>query len=147
MPSDHSADAWYDDLGTAGVVVLDASTTAGAALEGLRNAPGRDGLPLVLVTENERYVGFVLLSRLVLAAPERPIVELVDRQGPVLVARAELRRSASLYARYKAAVIVVVDEQGRPVGLVRVPRLLRALLKRRARGWRRWLSGNPDDAR
>lgn len=103
-------------------VALDEAMTSQQAIERIREA-GDDNeaiLYLYVVDEKGRLRGVVPIRRLVSAAPERRVGELMI-QDPVSVrADADQEEAAQLVARYNLLAIPVVDDEHRMLGVITV---------------------------
>ncbi|MGH2355172.1 MAG: magnesium transporter [Chloroflexota bacterium] len=109
-----------------------ASITAGEAIERLRRA---DWLPDVLlhlyVVDAEaggRLAGIVTLRDLLLAAPERPLAEIMNRQVLSVPVDASAEEAAQRLAHYDLVAMPVVDAEGRLLGVITVDDALDVLL-------------------
>ena len=75
---------------------------------------------IYVVDESEHLSGTVPLSRLVLAPPDLPVRELVERDPVTVDTDMDQEEIARMFSRYDFLAMPVVDKQGRLVGQVTV---------------------------
>ncbi len=89
---------------------------------------------VAVVDDNERYVDDVSLYHLAIAGDDQPISELLGDTEPVTVsADAELREVASQLTEARRSSVVVVDDDGHPIGRILADDVIDALLPERGR--------------
>jgi CBS domain-containing protein len=89
---------------------------------------------VAVVDDNERYVDDVSLYHLAIADDDQPISELLGDTEPVTVsADAELREVASQLTEARRSSVVVVDDDGHPIGRILADDVIDALLPERGR--------------
>ncbi len=127
-------------LMTSHFVVVPQQWTASEAIELLRRMEDRpETVTHLLVTEapdNERLVGMVPLLEVVVAPPREPLSGFMMRDVPTVDADTDTSEVARRMAEYDLAVIPVVDEEGRVLGIVAVDDVVEEMLPER---WRRRL--------
>jgi len=114
-------------LMTTRFVLLDEGITAREAIEITQHSRETETVAHLFVADGDkRLLGHLSLDRVVFAAPNRPIAELLE-DCPLRVRpetdQEELVRAAT---RYDLHVIPVTDEQGRMIGVVTVDDILEA---------------------
>ncbi len=97
------------------------SQTVGEALDDLRrNPPAGRILYLYVVDEQGRLAGVVPTRRLLLAAPDQPLAEIMVRQVVALPARTTVLEACEFFIQHRFLAFPVVDEQRRLLGVVDV---------------------------
>src|SRR5262245_39148218 len=93
--------------------------TVGQALDWLReHPPGGRIIYLYVVDDEGGLVGVVPTRRLLLAAPESAVADIMER-GPVTVpAQATVEETCEFFIQHRFLALPIVDEQGRLVGVV-----------------------------
>jgi magnesium transporter len=114
-------------------VEASATWTVGRTLSHIR-AAGHPQRPVyavyVLDPVDRRLVHVVTLRELVLADPDRTLLEVGDRRAPVTVtARTDREEAARLIAKYDLLAVPVVDEGGHLLGIVTVDDVIDAMVK------------------
>jgi magnesium transporter len=100
--------------------ILD-SQTVGEAIEGLRrNPPQGRILYLYVVDDAGRLAGVVPTRRLLLAAPETPVAQIMVRQVVALPARTTVLEACEFFIQHRFLAFPVVDEGRRLLGVVDV---------------------------
>ena len=94
--------------------------TAREALDQLRTqAPDRELIYYVyVIDEGRRLLGFVSLRKLILARPDTPVSEMMDKDVISVRVDDDQEAVAGTLARYDFIALPVVDSQGRLVGIV-----------------------------
>ena len=87
-----------------------------------------------MVDDNGVLTGAVPLPELVRAAEADPVSQLVEAAMPTVAPEADLPEVARLMTDYNIAAMAVVDDDGRPVGVIAVDDVLELLLPEE---WRR----------
>lgn len=107
-------------LMTSEFLVLRAGMTAADAIEALRQwAPTSDSsYYLFVVDRSDHLVGVVSLRDLVVASPDRCLVEIMDREVIRVPAETDQEECARLMSRYDLLALPVVDAEGRLVGVI-----------------------------
>ncbi|MBI3862138.1 MAG: magnesium transporter [Planctomycetia bacterium] len=113
---DHSAGS----IMTTEYATLHSDVTAGVALAQLRTqAPNRKLIYYIYVIDEARHlIGFVSLRKLILAKPETPISDIMDRDVICVRVDEDQELVARKIARYDFIAMPVVDDQNRLVGIV-----------------------------
>ncbi len=117
--------ASYDE-GTAGAVMtsdyatVPAEITAAAAIERLRReAPDRETIYYCyVVDEQRRLIGIVSLKDLILAAPNRPVSQIMQTDVVSATVDEDQEQAAAKLMEYDLIALPVVDAHGRLVGIV-----------------------------
>jgi CBS domain-containing protein/sporulation protein YlmC with PRC-barrel domain len=121
---------------TTDVVALHQRTTVAQARAHLL-ALGDDGAELTAVTvvdDDGALVGDIGAMDLFLAEPDRPLVELVEGDEPVCIrAEASFADVVDALVEARSPSVVVVDEEGRPLGRIVADDVVDALLPSRGR--------------
>jgi len=109
-------------LMTTNFIAIPHHYSAAQTLAHLRSlAPEEDALfSLLVVDEGGRLLGTLPLSRLILAAPDKPIAELVNTSAPKARLRDTADSVAHLITKYDLLSVPVVDEAGVLRGVVTV---------------------------
>ncbi len=127
-------------LMTSRFVVVPQQYTASQAIDLLRRMEDRpETVTQLLVVEepgNERLVGMVSLLDVVVAPPREPLSGFMTRDVPAVDADTDTSEVARRMAEYNLAVIPVVDEERRVLGIVAVDDVVEEMLPER---WRRRL--------
>jgi magnesium transporter len=98
-----------------------ASQTVGEAMEALRrNPPQGRILYLYVVDDAGRLAGVVPTRRLLLAAPETPVAQIMVRQVVALPARTTVLEACEFFIQHRFLAFPVVDEGRRLLGVVDV---------------------------
>lgn len=99
---------------------LHQEVTAAVALAQLRSqAPNHELIYYIYVIDEARHlIGFVSLRKLILAKPETPISEIMDKDVISVRVDEDQEMVARKIARYDFIAMPVVDDQGRLVGIV-----------------------------
>jgi CBS domain-containing protein len=121
---------------TSDLVVVDEQATVAAVVERLREvaADQPDLDTVVVVDAGGRLVDVIGLLELLVAAPERRVGELVGPPWPVTVGpEAGVEEVADALVDNRRNTLLVVDDQGRPLGCVRADDVVDALLPGRGR--------------
>jgi magnesium transporter len=109
---------------TTDFVALDAKMTAQEAIDHVRArggvADGESILYLYVVDDEARLRGVVPIRRLVTAAPDRHVAELMIPDPVNVRADADREHAAALVARYNLLALPVVDAEGRMLGVMTV---------------------------
>ena len=114
--------------GTAGalmnsdVITLPQNMTCAQGIQKLRDEEATPHTAFNLYLENAegRVVGVVSLPEAVLAAPETPLMELIEDELITVEADAEAAQCARLIAKYDLLSLPVLDEDGAMLGLITV---------------------------
>jgi Mg/Co/Ni transporter MgtE len=85
---------------------------------------------VLLVDESGRLAGAVPAVALLRASPQVPLAELATGEVQVVRPDAELPEIASLMSDYNLTTLPVIDDDGRPIGLVTVDDVLELVLPR-----------------
>ena len=118
--------------GTAGhlmdarVALFDRETSAGAALQRVRELRERRISDLVLTDEQGRFDGVVRLQDAVSAAPEQHLSEIKSPRTAFVQPMTPREDVVDLLNKYQLSSLPVVDLQGRVVGIIRQAGLLEA---------------------
>jgi len=118
--------------GTAGnlmdarVAVFDSETTAGAALERIRELRERRIADLVLTDEEGAFDGVVRLQDVVSALPHQSLGELKSPRVVFVEPMTPREEVVEILNKYQLSSLPVVDLQGRVVGIIRQAGLLEA---------------------
>jgi magnesium transporter len=97
------------------------SQTVGEALDGLRRHPPQGRiLYLYVVDDQGRLAGVVPTRRLLLAAPEQAVAEIMVRQVVALPARTTVLEACEFFIQHRFLAFPVVDEGRRLIGVVDV---------------------------
>jgi magnesium transporter len=97
------------------------SQTVGEALEELRrNPPTGRILYLYVVDDQGRLQGVVPTRRLLLAAPDQPLAEIMVRQVVALPARTTVMEACEFFIQHRFLAFPVVDENRHLIGVVDV---------------------------
>ncbi len=71
-----------------------------------------------VVDDEQRLVGLLNLGALLLAAPDRPVHELIKRNIQVVNPEVDQENVAQMFSRYDLVALPVVDERGRLLGRI-----------------------------
>ncbi len=71
-----------------------------------------------VVDDRQRLVGWLPLRRLILAGPERPVAEIMERDIHSVTPDVDQEHVADMFKRYDLISLPVVDEQGRLLGRI-----------------------------
>ena len=119
-------------LMTTDYVAVSQALTVGEAIERLRQAEWLpDIIPYVYVLDSEEHgalVGVVTLRDLLLAPPERPLAEIMDREVLSVAAGETAEEAAQLLAHHDLIALPVVDGDRRLLGVITVDDALDVLL-------------------
>jgi magnesium transporter len=97
------------------------SMTVGEALDGLRrNPPQGRILYLYVVDDQGRLAGVVPTRRLLLAAPEQPVAEIMVRKVVALAAQTTVLEACEFFIQHRFLAFPVVDDKRRLLGVVDV---------------------------
>lgn len=118
-----SVGAWVD----ARVPALAPATTARQALERARRAKDSAADVFYVVDDDLRLLGTVRLADLIRANARAPLAQLAQRTAPVLAASAPVAAAANNAGWVEYRSLAVVDIDGRFLGALHYPRLVRAL--------------------
>ncbi len=100
-------------------IAFPGTTTAGEAIDSLRDSPPRQiFFNIYVVDKEERLLGWCSWQQLVLAEPETPLSELIPATCPSVDVFTPQEEVARLVAKYDIAAIPVVDIDGRLVGRI-----------------------------
>lgn len=126
--------AWPADsaagMMTAGYISMPMCATARQALDHIRTIESsREAVYSILLTDGEgRLSGTVSLRTLVTAAPELPLTDLAPHRPVTVSPLTDREVVVDLIRRHDLLGLPVVDEEGRPVGIVTVDDVLDALV-------------------
>jgi magnesium transporter len=109
------------------VPTVRADVSCGAALEALRARRHEYAECIVALDEMARVLGVASVGRAAACAPESPLLEIIERSAPRVSAETDQERVASLAIASPLAIVLVVDEQQRLLGVVPPRRLLSIL--------------------
>ena len=111
-------------------ITLPVTTTAGAALEWIRRErPEQHAMTyLYLLDAGGRLVGVASLRDLVLAEPDRPVVEIMEDDVVDTAADVDEEEVGRIMTKYDLLAIPVVDDERRPLGIVTLDDALDAVL-------------------
>lgn len=114
--------------------------TADQAIARLRSShlPSENASVVFVVDQHQGLNGIVMIPELLRADPGQPLRDLY-RAGPSVSRAAHLEEIARVMADQDSAVIAVVDDRERPLGVVTVDDVLELLLPARWRPSRRWM--------
>jgi magnesium transporter len=103
-------------------ITLDASLTAGGAIDRLRELePDAETIYYVYVTsDDDQLVGVISLRDLIVARPETPVQDVMIREPVAVSVRADQEEVAEVVAHYNLLAVPVVDDDGRLRGIVTV---------------------------
>jgi magnesium transporter len=97
------------------------SETVGEALDGLRRHPPQGRILYLYVVDDEgRLEGIVPTRRLLLAAPEQSIAEIMVRQAVALPARTTVMEACEFFIQHRFLAFPVIDDDKRLLGIVDV---------------------------
>jgi magnesium transporter len=97
------------------------SQTVGEALDGLRRDPPQGRILYLYVVDGQgRLAGVVPTRRLLLAAPEQPMAEIMVRQVVALPAQTTVLEACEFFVQHRFLAFPVVDDQRRLLGVVDV---------------------------
>src|SRR5256884_994805 len=112
--------------------LLDAEMTVGQALERIRReGVGERVIYFFAVDSDKRLVGVLPTRRLLTAALETPLKEIMIRRVVAIPATATVLEACEFFVLYKFFAFPVVDEQRRVVGLIDVSLFAEELLGER----------------
>ncbi|HEV3355518.1 MAG TPA: CBS domain-containing protein, partial [Pseudonocardiaceae bacterium] len=112
-------------------VTVPTDGTAETGLDAIRNATGLQPEALTsvyLIGKKGRLKGVIRLATLVQAAPDIPLRDLADTDPIRVHPDADITDVALLMADYNLLTLPVVDEDGRPLGVVTVDDVLETTL-------------------
>src|SRR6266545_7239714 len=99
--------------------LLDADMTVGQALERIRNeGVGERVIYFFAIDSDKRLVGVLPTRRLLTAALETPLKEIMVRRVVAIPATATVLDACEFFVLYKFLAFPVVDEQGRVIGII-----------------------------
>jgi magnesium transporter len=102
-------------------VRVDARQTVGEVLEALRRHPPQGQILYIYVVDAEgRLEGVLPTRRVLLAAPQQPVAEIVVRDVVALPARATVGEACEFFILHRFLALPVVDEDRRLLGIVDV---------------------------
>src|SRR5512132_1970919 len=121
---------------TTDLIALPAELTAGAAIDRLRELQPEPELTyyLYVIDGQGRLDGVISLRNLVVAKPETPISEVMDRNVMKVDATSPKEEAASLIAKYNLLALPVVDARRKLLGTVTIDDVVDIMLPR---GWRK----------
>ena len=121
---------------TTDLIALPAQLTAGAAIDRLRELQPEPELTyyLYVIDGQGRLDGVISLRNLVVAKPETPISEIMDRNVMKVDATSPKEEVASLIAKYNLLALPVVDARNKLLGTVTVDDVVEIMLPR---GWKK----------
>jgi chloride channel protein, CIC family len=126
---DPLAHVHVSDIASKQVRMMRHDQTAGDALAKI--AAGNlhhQGYPVV---EGEKLIGVVTRTQLLAAEPEHHLASLIQREPLTITRRETARAAASRMAHADVGRIVVVDDKGRPIGIVTRSDLIAAFARAR----------------
>jgi magnesium transporter len=95
--------------------------TVGEALDELRRNPPQGRILYLYVVDDDGHLeGVVPTRRLLLAAPEQPVAEIMVRRVVVLPARTTVLEACEFFMQHRFLALPVVDEKRRLLGVVDV---------------------------
>jgi magnesium transporter len=98
---------------------LGISQTVGGALDWLRAHPPRERILYFYVADGDgRLCGVVPTRRLILAAPEVPLADIMVRQVITMAAEATVLEACELFIQHRLLAFPVVDRERRILGVV-----------------------------
>jgi len=102
------------------LVSVPATATVDQAIEAVRAQAEEVGdFHLVYVVDDYRHlVGVLGLGQLILAAPDRPIRELISHEIQAVTPELDQEDVARMFKRYDLVALPVIDEQGRLLGRI-----------------------------
>jgi magnesium transporter len=111
-------------------ITLPVTATAGAALQWIRSErPERHAMTyLYLLDEEGRLAGVASLRDLVLAEPDRAVVEIMEDDVVDVAAAVDEEEVGRIMTKYDLLAIPVVDDEHRPLGIVTLDDALDAVL-------------------
>jgi len=111
-------------------ITLPVTTTAGAALEWIRRErPEQHAMTyLYLLDEEGRLVGAASLRDLVLAEPDRAVIEIMEDDIVDIAPDVDEEEVGRIMTKYDLLAIPVVDDERRPLGIVTLDDALDAVL-------------------
>ncbi len=117
-------------LMTTDFVTLPASGTAAEALEWIRRErPERHAMTYIYLLDGEgKLSGVVSLRDVVLAVPAQALVEVMEDDVVTITAERDEEEVGRIMTKYDLLAIPVVDEEGRPLGIVTLDDALDAVL-------------------
>ena len=117
-------------LMTTDYVALPVGLTAGAALAWIRSErPEQHAMTYLYFTADDgRLIGVASLRDLVLAEPDRPVVELMEDDVVEIAADVDEEEVGRIMIKYDLLAIPVIDEEGRLEGIVTLDDALDAVL-------------------
>jgi magnesium transporter len=121
---------------TTDLIALPAQLTAGGAIDRLRELQPEPELTyyLYVIDGQGRLDGVISLRNLVVAKPETPISEIMDRNVMKVDATSPKEEVASLIAKYNLLALPVVDARRKLLGTVTIDDVVDIMLPR---GWRK----------
>jgi len=110
-------------------LALPEQTPASVALQQVRQSPlDPEHLEVVFVLgEGRLYRGYVTLARLLKAAPDTPLPNLLEGEAVAVSAYDSKEQVAELFMRHQYPLVAVVDREGRLVGAIDAERGLELL--------------------
>jgi magnesium transporter len=131
----------YDEDSAGGIMTTDyvrfpASLTAAQAIDRMRELRPDPAVAyyLYVVDDQERLIGVVSLRDLVVAPPDKPLDQVMDRHVLKATAKTNKEEVAAIIAKYDLLALPVVDAKGRLIGTVTVDDVVELMLPR---GWRK----------
>jgi CBS domain-containing protein/sporulation protein YlmC with PRC-barrel domain len=117
-------------------VAAASSATVGDAIASVRASElGPQQVSIIVVVDPQGVLaGAVALSELVRATASDPLAGLIEAGDPAVSVEADLPEVATLMTDYNLIAIPVVDNEGRPMGIIAVDDILEELLPE---SWRR----------
>ena len=113
-----------------------ATASVGEAIAQVRASElGPQQVSIIIVVDDQGLLaGAIALSELVRSDPLAPVAGLIEAGDPAVTAEADLPEVATLMTDYNLIAIPVMDDGGRPVGIIAVDDILEQLLPE---SWRR----------
>jgi magnesium transporter len=111
-------------------ITLPVTATAGAALQWIRSErPERHAMTYLYLLDDEgRLTGVASLRDLVLAEPDRAVVEIMEDDVVDVAAAVDEEEVGRIMTKYDLLAIPVVDDEHRPLGIVTLDDALDAVL-------------------
>jgi magnesium transporter len=115
------------EFATANIPIAGAGDTVGMVRQSLEGRAFESAVDAA-VCDGDQLLGLVTIERLLAAAAEVPIVDVMDDTPPVVAAGLDQEQAAWRAVQHGESSLAVVDDDGRFVGLIPPKRLLAVLL-------------------
>lgn len=102
-------------------VAVKYAVTAAQVIEKIKTEPKKESIYYIYITDdNDMLVGAVTLRQLLIAPPEKPLVEIMRKRLVKVRVDADIKKVARVFFKYDFTVVPVVDRHNKMQGIITI---------------------------